>query len=780
MEDPRFEGKHPGLRTMRKSRTKAREPFPTVKPVESVLKQEAVPQIEQIAEEHRYDGQGGGGLVPTYRTFDEVERVYLRFVQRNTDPNTWNAEEKDEYKKVLEERERLIHAAKDAGIFKEIKQRLENIQQDVGIDQNSGRDYSFAQAIQDVASLVDKAWEYEIAAKALPGWDDRFEGMIKGYVEAAVAIMASANARATGKQNRDLDKWTDAVSFGVPSGVPAARAAAYYTQYALIHNQPNVQDPNRDLLTELVEINRSRTVSEQHERDVTRREKIAQQLSSIRALFKKEFEPSLDQIDQRPIDLTNIEDYIGDENARILAIRNRIASILPLKTKGPDGIAEIKLASLTKDDLQALMNDKVYAITLSTLIHELYTIGPLNSSKQNSPQAYGLILTDQGTKIMSGLEKDTNRASYRAYKEHLKSRIQLLLVQNPNLIRFRVGDAFVDPAKIAEGYVGAALDFLSLGLACESGDVDRKVANTNPFAIVGSMRAMLHMFKHVGSKQIREETMKGTEETVFSIFGTYLSEELRSNKRFERGFDSREDGYRFLPEALCGSMFDHVLFDNGMSLAEYMVRYSNQAIHVGQNQFVYGLSDHTPNVFASHLRNDDLIKDYYGDILGSVSKIAAIFNAKQDAKAAQASLNDFIEAINNLQGKAGKGDRIFQALASPRNIGDVLVAAIGIVHGGFIPHIPLGDNGKPFMIMKMGNYDTNINRLLGDEKRIYRILGANPGTQQAENIRQYLLKVFVASDYSDKRLENPWYGGSIPSYRQDDRQKMLRASKQDR
>jgi hypothetical protein len=145
---------------------------------------------------------GKGGEVEngkSYRSFREMLNE-ARFLVENPNP--------EREKSLRMERARLIRDAKDAGVFDTLKKTIAEIQST----------YDFNNAGKKIKSIDVRRLEQE--AGGLPGWDERFEGLLEEYRYLALMNMGLAYLRVISQgdaqEAKKLERSIEVRGWGMP------------------------------------------------------------------------------------------------------------------------------------------------------------------------------------------------------------------------------------------------------------------------------------------------------------------------------------------------------------------------------------------------------------------------------------------------------------------------------------------------------------------------------------------------------------------------------------
>jgi hypothetical protein len=449
----------------------------------------------------------------------------------------------------------------------------------------------------------------------------------------------------------------------------------------------------------------------------------------------------------------------------ILNLQNRFLFALtgtdtaPGKKGGPAKGFETYKAFLhiRKEELECLFESTGFKVAFGTIRRDLFELGELNPSPSAGEiPIHGLVLSNEGKRIIQDQDKITKEQVFTKYREDTIKKIEVYLHEHPEDIGFGLVGPHVPETMInkqiriaAEGYFGMAWNFWSVGMAIESGDVSRKVSNSDPSVIVPGWRNLIHPHNQAINKWVRNESEKvGTEEDLFGILGRWFQERIRHDPNFKDRFQKYEPGFRYFQKVVCGSMFDHSYFSSGKTMAEVFCNDSNlEKVVLANGEVLYKFDQ--PSLDFSKLNDADMGATY-SDILDSVVKIQAFITTPEAPKDPVAMFAIFVGAVLALQGKAKDidptiggmvvKDRVLNGIYDPSQIEELVLAGIGASGGGFKQYT------NKLMLETGGvEYDSFIYRLLLDD-RIFKILGEQPGSTRVRAIRDNIYKRINAHD----------------------------------
>lgn len=464
--------------------------------------------------------------------------------------------------------------------------------------------------------------------------------------------------------------------------------------------------------------------------------------------------------------LSEREQILLGLNNKFLLAANGIES-LPGRKAGPlKGFEAYKtFLHIRKEELECQFESVGFSIAFGTLINDLFEYGELNPNrKADEGTLKGLIISDKGKKIIQDQDKDTKEQKFSKYRDDIVKKLERYFKENPQEIEFGLLKYPSLTAEMrnkqiriaAEGYFGMAWNFLSIGNAIESGDNTRAITSSDPTVIATSWRNMIHAHDQAKNKWVRGIPEKvGTEEDLFGILGRWAQERIRHDPNFRQRFDKYQPGFRYFQRVTTGSIFDHAYFlDNKTTLSEIFTDSGN--IHKINGHDLYKFKMPTGISFRE-LRDTD-IGYVYTDILDSVIKIQTLLTTSEQLKDPQVFFAAFVGGLQSLQGRAVKiddatgaqtiQDRLLWEIYKPdlKTIEDLVIAGIGAAGGGF----------KQFtskLMVEVGNtqYDRFFYNLLQDD-RIFKILGAQPGSLQIREIRKRIYSRLNVHDI------NTWSG----------------------
>lgn len=413
-----------------------------------------------------------------------------------------------------------------------------------------------------------------------------------------------------------------------------------------------------------------------------------------------------------------------------IQFRDQMLNFLEKKHKGTDSMKEyLGGLRIEKKDLMVMAEKPAFRMSMATITKELFAVKDVGGAKT-------LVLSDKGKEILSSKGDD-----YDIYRGKLVSKIAEQIKSHPEQIGFNVlknkEDIDAEASKIALGYVGAAWNLLSVGLAVESADEERKISTSSASAYNSHWRRFIHPFNDAKSRWIKKEEVEyDSPERLFGAVGEWALERVNSeeNKQFRQDFIDKKPGTKFFLERTVGSMFDHSFTSDGRTLTELIT----ETKEVGDG--LYDFADGA-DVFST-LKDYDVGGAYAKNIVDPAYKV---FNLITTAEAKTegdrgGKITDFIESVANLQkygrdktdsetGAVTKGDKLLRNIYSdPETIEDQFLGAIAAVSGGFKKYTTYG--GRNELILEIVhstniNYDDYVDKILKDDKdRLYAILGA--------------------------------------------------------